>query len=233
MSQHERLARHVLHGIRIATSGKKARSGASKVGGSPDLPNDVAWPRVVRAGSRKRFDFPLAFLAQIALADVTKLDREKLLPRSGLLSFFTLDLVRVYEATGSMEGAVRVLHVPSGAKVERRDVPDDLPATRRAHERALSFSSVETWPQVEGVVIRAAGDGAVAIEPPRQAMLGHPYGREFPIGSDAKERLLLSLNADESGLPYELFGRHGMLYVHAPEAAIRARRWDEARHKEW
>jgi uncharacterized protein YwqG len=54
--------------------------GNSKLGGLPDLPPGVAWPH--------REDKPLEFLAQINLADVADFDREKLLPSSGLLSFF-------------------------------------------------------------------------------------------------------------------------------------------------
>lgn len=54
--------------------------GASKIGGTPDLPASAAWP--------EQNDIPMSFLAQIHLRDVTSLDARKLLPADGLLSFF-------------------------------------------------------------------------------------------------------------------------------------------------
>ena len=54
--------------------------GSSKFGGQPDIPKGHAWPIWN--------DEPLAFLCQINLAPVNKLDTEGLLPSTGLLSFF-------------------------------------------------------------------------------------------------------------------------------------------------
>ncbi len=54
--------------------------GASKFGGSPDLPPGMAWPRYN--------DCPLAFIAQINLAEVVAYDVECLLPPSGMIYFF-------------------------------------------------------------------------------------------------------------------------------------------------
>ncbi|WP_394793259.1 DUF1963 domain-containing protein [Armatimonas sp.] len=55
--------------------------GASKRGGAPDLPVDFVWPE--REGK------PCAFYCQINLAQATRFDVEELLPKRGLLSFFT------------------------------------------------------------------------------------------------------------------------------------------------
>lgn len=54
--------------------------GASHIGGLPDLPPGVAWPRIEGAA--------LSFLAQIRLADLADLPGAEELPQSGLLSFF-------------------------------------------------------------------------------------------------------------------------------------------------
>jgi uncharacterized protein YwqG len=54
--------------------------GASKLGGRPDLPPDMAWP--------ERDGKPLGFLAQFNLAEVAPYDVEKALPPSGMLYFF-------------------------------------------------------------------------------------------------------------------------------------------------
>src|SRR5947209_1881972 len=54
--------------------------GASKIGGVPDLPADIAWPQC--------HGLPQSFLAQIHLADIASYERESLLPHRGLLWFF-------------------------------------------------------------------------------------------------------------------------------------------------
>src|SRR5690606_33198558 len=54
--------------------------GASKVGGSPDVPPDFVWPQWN--------DIPLTFIAQFRLSDVKPYDVENLLPENGMLYFF-------------------------------------------------------------------------------------------------------------------------------------------------
>src|SRR3954468_699704 len=54
--------------------------GASKLGGSPDLPPDYEWPR--------HDYFPLSFVTQINLADVAPYDPWAILPHEGMLYFF-------------------------------------------------------------------------------------------------------------------------------------------------
>src|SRR5579862_7184688 len=54
--------------------------GASKFGGSPDLPRSVNWPEL--------YGYPLDFIAQINLTEVASYDIEHQLPSSGILFFF-------------------------------------------------------------------------------------------------------------------------------------------------
>jgi uncharacterized protein YwqG len=54
--------------------------GRSHIGGWPDLPATIEWPRWR--------DKPLAFLAQINLADLTSFECCRVLPQSGHLWFF-------------------------------------------------------------------------------------------------------------------------------------------------
>jgi hypothetical protein len=95
--------------------------GATKVGGTADLPPDVAWPEW-RGG-------PLPFIAQVRLEEVAELDPEGDLPHRGLLSFFYMpndpDLgLRVEEDPT----AWRVLYTEDTARVERRPLPRALAA---------------------------------------------------------------------------------------------------------
>lgn len=57
--------------------------GATRVGGRPDLPRGVDWPRFAEGK-------PLAFLGQVNLAEVAKAAPSFGLPKHGLLSFFSV-----------------------------------------------------------------------------------------------------------------------------------------------
>jgi len=96
--------------------------GASKLGGCPDLPAGTPWP--------SRNERPMAFVAQIDLADIAPLaDGE--LPPGGLLSFFSLFID--WGFGGSEAG--RVIHTPAPATLTRIAVPAGLPAGERFARR--------------------------------------------------------------------------------------------------
>jgi uncharacterized protein YwqG len=193
---------------------------------------------------------PLSFVAQIALKD---LPHSGPLPKDGLLSFFMLDYVRMSKEAGwskkylGLRDATRVIYSEKGVKLAPREPPPELPSTHVGKASSVKFRAVETWPQVEGVVIGGFGSKSGvsltkeewdewaqnAPRSPSCAMLGHPAGCEFPIGADPTSRLLLSLDVKESGLSWDFFGRNGYLFFFAPEKAIEARDWTAAAHKEW
>jgi uncharacterized protein YwqG len=84
---HAKFAERVLAlarpGVSIATRrapGAKLSPGTSRIGGAPDLPPGSEWPTWNRR--------PLAFLAQINLADVAGFPCCEVLPAEGLLQFF-------------------------------------------------------------------------------------------------------------------------------------------------
>ena len=62
----------------------------TRFGGVPDVPKDFVWPVFEMAGSKEGpvKCLPLSFLVQFNCADIAELDKEGLLPKSGLLSFF-------------------------------------------------------------------------------------------------------------------------------------------------
>jgi len=95
------------------------RDRSSRLGGPPDLPTSVAWPR--------RDDAPLSFVAQVNLADVAPYDAEGLLPRDGLLSFF-YDAVKqaAWGFDPADRGSATVMYIPATAPVQRREPPTDL-----------------------------------------------------------------------------------------------------------
>jgi uncharacterized protein YwqG len=107
--------------------------GASKLGGSPDLPADQAWPRCEGE--------PLNFIAQINFAEIAPYAQEGVLPAAGLISFFFAkseylrdwkdkDVWRVI-FTPDADGALHQTPMPSRA---RTGPDDDTPYSPRRLE---------------------------------------------------------------------------------------------------
>src|SRR5437868_4214617 len=80
---------HLLPSIRLVAQhgkpGEEARVGGCRIGGAPDLPLGVDWPRLSTdpGGPPGK---PLSFLLQVNLAEVAFAEQEQLLPTSGILS---------------------------------------------------------------------------------------------------------------------------------------------------
>jgi hypothetical protein len=79
-----------------------ATVGASRLGGSPDLPADLPWP-VSDDGT------PLSFIAQLDLEETAAHDAEGILPKTGLLSFF-YEAARRNQAYQSGRRGLRACH---------------------------------------------------------------------------------------------------------------------------
>lgn len=87
--------------------------GASKIGGRPDLPANLSWPKDLQFP-----DIPLTFLAQINLRDVPHSVLDIDLPQDGLLSAFA--------APYHMAGLGRFVWFPPNAELARRSLPPEL-----------------------------------------------------------------------------------------------------------
>jgi uncharacterized protein YwqG len=101
------LARPCCHIRRTLTPEEQIPTGASKFGGSPDVPAGFAWPHIEGHGAPEAMEF----VAQVRLADVPAPLPEPV-PRSGLLSFFT----RWDEG--------RVFYYPEGTRLQRTPGPN-------------------------------------------------------------------------------------------------------------
>ena len=118
------------------TAEARIAEGATKIGGQPDLPENIKWP-AFRDGKL------LPFLAQINLDEIAKLRKPiKGLPSTGLLSVFSvwgLDegyppmLERPQEESGQEEnGATMVLHLSPRVKLKRRKPPRGVTSFKAA-----------------------------------------------------------------------------------------------------
>jgi uncharacterized protein YwqG len=119
------------------------KRGATKVGGSPETPDSLEWPR--------NGDYPLSFLVQINLAEVAKVYKDNLLPKSGWLWFFydTEDFPWGFDPADRDGWKVLFFDGPLD-KLKRREPPEELedmePFTPCSVElsKELSIPSVTT-----------------------------------------------------------------------------------------
>lgn len=144
------LARASVRLVPIAAEDADLSLGTSKLGGEPDLPADTTWPSLRNT--------PLAFVAQINLAETQGFDAASVLPVDGLLSFF-------YAAAGQQiwgydpadAGAWAVLYSPAGQPLTRSDQPRRLPQHVRFGAMHLTSHSELTFPGWESLDVERVG----------------------------------------------------------------------------
>ncbi len=109
--------------------------GASKLGGSPDLPNGFIWPQW-----RNK---PLTFIAQIRLSEVAPYDVEQILPPTGYLYFF-------YEANAQPWGGDPD-HLSSFQVLFVEDERAPLERVQHPIAQGWSFASGTKYTQIEAL----------------------------------------------------------------------------------
>jgi uncharacterized protein YwqG len=118
--------------------------GESKIGGCPHLPPDFVWPKFENN--------PLAFLAQLNLADVARYDFSKQLPESGMLYFFHEGGIDVWGFDPKDRDGFRVIHY-DGDISKLKITP--LPNLKSKHEYLafkpcrLTFENAKSYPYGE------------------------------------------------------------------------------------
>ena len=191
--------------------------GASKMGGRPDLPADVAWPT---------WHEPMAFLAQFDLTAVAPYDREGALPPSGLLSFFyETNGEPLYSAGWGVPAETRpadypeidasrgwrvLYHASDPATFVRRDIPSALNEFGRFSACTARFADEVTIPDVDDpeiIALRLTEHERLALidiygevnrgtwEAGGHHLLGYPYN----LGGST----LLQCEMDARRIPYD------------------------------
>lgn len=128
--------------VRMTTAASdRVGVGASRIGGQPDLPADVAWPEFQGA--------PLSFIAQIALAEVPEGPARSLLPADGHLWFFYASDQSTWGFDSKDAGSARVLHRPDGTALAPTAPPDALPDEGRFEACEVTFVSFQDLPDLE------------------------------------------------------------------------------------
>lgn len=132
-----RVAAHARPAIRLSPS-PGAADGGSRLGGDPDLPDAAEWPEWKGK--------PLAFLGQVALADVAGLAGAEALPADGLLSFFYDAEQGTWGFDPQDRGSWRVLYSPAGVPLRPRPTPAAVPSDARYRPTGLTPSPILSLP---------------------------------------------------------------------------------------
>jgi uncharacterized protein YwqG len=133
-------------------SGRKALhlaaggDGASKIGGLPHLPASLEWPQW--KGER------LAFLAQVALAELPRPAPLAELPTEGMLYFFYDPGQSTWGFDPADRGSWRVLYAPAAAGAPR-EAPADLPREAIHPEKRVRFRPIDSYPGWERLQVPA------------------------------------------------------------------------------
>ena len=114
--------------------------GRSRIGGSPDLPPEAAWP--TWNGQ------PLTFIAQISLSELPSYEFLEVLPSQGVLSFFYSGQQWPWGCDPSQKGSWRVLHLEAQG-LQRRTPPAGLPNEGIYKSCGLDFAPSFTLPASE------------------------------------------------------------------------------------
>lgn len=112
----------------------------SKIGGVPNLPPDFEWPCFSIRRRGKDMTYPLAFIAQVNLEEVAGFDKENVLPKKGLLSFF-------YEVESQCSGldlsektCAKVFYFEDVSSLVQRSLPDNMTEAGIIPEQSVSFN---------------------------------------------------------------------------------------------
>ncbi|MDF2630370.1 MAG: hypothetical protein K0R39_4201 [Symbiobacteriaceae bacterium] len=137
----DRLAEHAARSIRLHLQPAAGRPvpGASRIGGLPDLPSGVEWPHSGQGAT------PLAFLAQVNLAETASYDEDGLLPKSGMLYFF-VDAEEPYGFGPADRSRWQVIHSEAVPSAGPSDAPEDLPEESIYKAWAVTFEAQWTLP---------------------------------------------------------------------------------------
>ena len=161
------------------------KKGATRFGGTPDVPKDFVWPyfETDTANDNEVKPRPLAFLAQFDLSEISKLDTDELLPHSGTLAFFyeVASMRGGYER--SDEGCARVYWFQQWEDLSKAEFPEDLPPEHRFPILGISAKSDKTYIDGEDYYL-GRNDYRQTIEAFRTArkQLGTDYHRSCLLG---------------------------------------------------
>ena len=123
---------------------------ASRIGGRPAVPEDFVWPYFEGAGfgDSDPKNRPLSFMAQINLKDVAPMDKEGLLPSTGVLAFFYEMNTQTWGFDPKDNESAKVYYFSDETVLHLEKIPDDMEDDYRFPEFTLSFEEKISLPDM-------------------------------------------------------------------------------------
>lgn len=207
-----------------APGGTSARVGDSRLGGDPDLASGTPWPQVDGR--------PLAFVAQLDLAELTPLGCAPPLPADGLLSLFVLPADIGFANTFALR------YAPAATQLAPAQSPAELADGDRFAALSLRPARELSLPPPTASAVQRLGlsdtEAAAYTEivthadQPLHRVLGHPalIQTSDPRDDDAELTLLLQVDTEDTNDMY--WGDCGRLYVWIAADDLAAQRFEHA-----
>lgn len=143
--------------IRIKIEGKPLdKAGATKFGGKPDVPSDFKWPSYSGIGyqDEEPKSRPLSFIAQFNLANIAQFDKDNILPKTGLLSFFYECDTMPWGFNPKDKGCARVYWFEDISALSPAEFPDDLEDDFRFPEIGITARSEKSYQDFEDFIVQ-------------------------------------------------------------------------------
>lgn len=114
--------------------------GHSKIGGRPDLPKDISWPKINNSD--------LVFCAQNNVSEFKKFDSEKLLPEKGMFYIF-LGINEEWNEFSTKQKDTKIFFIENIDNLERKDYPISLNSDRKIEPSEIHYFESLTIPDDE------------------------------------------------------------------------------------
>ena len=114
--------------------------GSSKIGGKPDLPKDISWPRLN--------DSDLVFCAQYNISELKKFDVENLLPEKGMLYIF-IGINGEYNEFSIEQKDCKIFFIENLEDLERKEYPTTLKTEGKVEPAEIQYFESLTIPDDE------------------------------------------------------------------------------------
>lgn len=114
--------------------------GRSKIGGKPDLPKDISWPRLN--------DSDLVFCAQYNISELKKFDVENLLPEKGMFYIF-IGINGEYNEFSVEQKYYKIFFIENLEELERKEYPTTLKTEGKVEPAEIQYFESLTIPDDE------------------------------------------------------------------------------------
>ena len=114
--------------------------GGSKIGGKPDLPKDISWPRLN--------DSDLVFCAQYNISELKKFDVENLLPEKGMFYIF-IGINGEYNEFSVEQKDYKIFFIENLEELVRKEYPTTLKTEGKVEPAEIQYFESLTIPDDE------------------------------------------------------------------------------------